>query len=1042
MQTAIFRITFFLLLLFNTIISQQNNYLFEKLEVKDGLSNNSVNCIFQDRQGFLWVGTEYGLNRYDGYNFTQFIHNPNDSNSIGGFNIRDIEEDNVGNLWISTGNTLSLLAKENKFLGKFENFNQPTIWSIKQSKIFPDSIIWIPSKNGLKIFNKKRKTFSTFLLEENDSSYFRTDFLYSVLEDKFGRIWLTSANYKLTCITNPLSEKKIIKSFPDILKYTDKDFAYYSIFKFLEDSKSNIWIGSYGAGLIKIPAGKLNVKEFDYYHTDAELKNKVECNLISNSIIEDDEGIIWVSTDCNGIMKIDTETNKINYIKDDPTKQNRLGSNRITCLFFDKEGILWAGTKDNGIVKIIKDTPSFKYFESRFDNRKFINRVKFNAWSIKKSRKENLYWVGIDEGLLLVEKKGDRLINTSEFIFNKTNNANLNNLQIRDIYEDEDNTLLLATIGLGMIKLNPQSGEYTILSAKRDDPYFPPSNNIYCIEHDDKFLWLGLNNGSLTSLDLISNKFKEYPLPNTKSEQHFITTIKKSKLIQNSLWIGEWNFGLILFNTQKKTFKFYHNNSKYSESINENCITALYEDENNVIWLGTYGGGLIKCILTEVKESVPSVEYKRYDTNFGLNNEMVYGILKDKTGNIWISTNFGISKFNMATESFTNYTSSEGLPKEAFNLGATLSDDGILFFGGSDGIYYFKPVENCKIAAPNVVLTEFKIFGKSANKQFLKNNGIIQLSHNDDFFSFEFAALSFKNPTKNQYAYIMEGFHNYWINIGDKREAVFMNMEPGNYKFKVKASNSDGIWTNKILSMEVNINSPFWKTWWFYFLNILAIMIILFMIHKAILYRTIKIREELKSNLARNFHDDTGGIIASLKINSYNLLKSENQNKQIMLQQINKQTTQLSRTIKDMLFEIDPDKSSLTNLVIYIKNFSDSLFENRGIIFQIEGLEDNYDKIILPSEWKMNLLAIFKEGINNIIKHASDCKNVILKVEAKSKRITIQLSDDGNGFDKSINYDGNGLKNMNFRASKLNSKLDIFSKKGIGTTISFNAKLP
>ncbi|NOG47872.1 MAG: hypothetical protein HND50_21715 [Calditrichaeota bacterium] len=1016
---------------------EKNSYYFENFDVKDGLSQSTINCIFQDSQGFMWYGTEYGLCKYDGYTFTRYLHNPNDSTSIGGFQIKDIKEDKDGNLWIAAGHSLSKLSQINQMNGRFSNYLDTEILHLKIPNTTDDFEIWISTAIGLRLF--KNNSFSDFPITGVYSAKLSNNKIKKLFEDSKGNLWIGTDKIGLFVIKRKVNMESKISHFPETFTGNIKQ-SYFDVASFFEDSKGNIWVGSNGGGLVKIPNGDINENNFFYFNTSQTGSKQIQTDCIFYSIVEDKDGFIWFATDGAGIMKYNPGSESFSYLKHKENDSNTLGTNRIYSLWIDSTGVVWAGSKDTGIYKIITDRIYFNKYPVYLDDKRFNKTKLSNVWTIKKSRKPDHLWAGIDGGLCLLKKDENSFQKVREFYFSLPNN---NNLQVRDLYEDEKGILWVAVLGSGLIRLNPETGKMDIFLHDENNLQTISANTTYCLKEIQGNFLIGLNGGGLNLFNLETQEFTEYSFAEShNSDKTFIPAFYQTSLKENVIWASGWTEGLLLFDFEKKNYSQFKLGLPNDYSFR---ITSFFETDKNILWMGTYGHGIVKLNVSSIYNNAQSqlVEnYKVYRTQDGLIGEMVYGILKDDFGDLWLSTNTGISRFNPKTEIFTNYSFSDGLPEQGFNLGASLKDGNTLYFGASDGLYYFIPQERQKSKPPTVVLTSFKKFGKKVEDLSLNGLKEINLSWRDDFFSLEFAALDYKASHENQYAYKMEGFNRDWIHIGNKREAVYTNLDPGNYRFKVKAANGDGMWNEDGLDIAIIISPPFWKTWWFLFSLITAGGLSALSVHFFRLKQASLIRDKLQADLARDLHDDTGIPITKIKNLSYRLKGNSNDNKDSLSEQISQQTDLISHSLRALAFGLDPERATLKQLITYLKDCSDNIFDDGLVVFRLEGLNSDFDEIYLPSHWRANLLRIFQEAMNNISKHCPECRNVLLKVNVTNNVLIMGLCDDGPGFDQKKTNRGNGLKNFKSRAKELNGELEIISGNDKGSSIVFRAKLP
>ena len=466
-----------------------------------------------------------------------------------------------------------------------------------------------------------------------------------------------------------------------------------------------------------------------------------------------------------------------------------------------------------------------------------------------------------------------------------------------------------------------------------------------------------------------------------------------------------------------------------SLSISGNIVHYIYETKSKkekTIWAGT-SNGLSYMQFT----GAPTGSFKHLSMKDGLPGNVIYGILEDNSGNLWLSTNQGLSKFNPTTKAIKNYDKNDGLQSNEFNAGACLKlENGELLFGGINGFNIFNP-DSIKESnyEPPLVFTSFKVFNKSIfSGPYIANDQCIQLSYKQNFFSFEFAALDYRQTSKNQYAYKMEGIDEDWVYTGTRRYVSYTNIEPGNYKFLIKGTNKDGIWSRHTSNLNIRIKPPYWKTWWFKILSILIVSLFFYMYHKYRLNKLLEI-ERLRTQIASDLHDDIGSALTKISIYSEQIHSGINKN---MIFNSSKKIGILSReviaTMSDVIWSIDSRNDTLKDLTERMRDLAyDSLpMSDVHVVFQTKGFEKNRK---IPVNYRQNIFYIFKEAINNILKHAN-AKEVRIELSYIEKIFTLTIKDNGIGFNLDTVKKGNGLKNMKMRADRIGASLQFITDTG------------
>ncbi|MEJ2615664.1 MAG: sigma 54-interacting transcriptional regulator, partial [Ignavibacteriaceae bacterium] len=510
-------------------------------------------------------------------------------------------------------------------------------------------------------------------------------------------------------------------------------------------------------------------------------------------------GNFWVATYGQGLDKLNRNNGTFTHYKNDPENNKSISNNFVRVIFEDKSGQLWIGTEGGGLNKFDKETNSFEHFTVDPNN---TNSLSNDIVRVIYEDSEGYLWLGTHGG-------GINRFNpvTNEFIVYQHDPDNPNSLaldEIRDIYEDSNGNFWVATYGGGLDKLNRNTGTFTHY---KNDPENSKSisNNFVRVIYEDKSGWL---------------------------------------------WIGTEGGGLNKFDKQTNSFEHFTAVPGNPSGLNSDYIFAMHESPEGILWLGTWGGGLNKFnINTETVE--------HFTTSDGLPSNSIYGILEDESGDLWLSTNNGISRFNPAAKSFNNYNIKDGLQDNEFNGGSYFkSKSGEMFFGGIKGFNSFFP-KNIKgnNFIPNVVITSFQKFNKEIEfDKPIYSVEKIGLSYKDYVFTFEFASLDFSAPEKNKYAYKMEGLDKDWIyTASSRRFATYTTLPPGEYIFRVKGSNSDGIWNETGAFVNVIIDPPFWMTWWFRGLILAVIALTVYILYK----KRVKNLEEKRKALFERLEEKT-----------------------------------------------------------------------------------------------------------------------------------------------------------------------------------------
>ncbi|MDX1700091.1 MAG: sigma 54-interacting transcriptional regulator, partial [Melioribacteraceae bacterium] len=510
-------------------------------------------------------------------------------------------------------------------------------------------------------------------------------------------------------------------------------------------------------------------------------------------------------------------------------------------------GTMWIGTYGSGIDKITRGAGEFILYKYVANEQNSLSHP--IVWSIYEDDDEVL-WIGTHGGGL---NKFDRKNNRYTHYRNDPNNQNsLSNNIVRVVFQDRDGIFWIGTHGGGINKFNPNTNEFIRFEHNRNNPNSLAFNEIRCIYEDsDGLIWIGTYGQGMDKFDRDTRTFIHYkndPSDNKSLSNNFVRTIHEDQ--SGFLWIGTEGGGLNKFNKASNSFERFISDAYDTSSISNDYIFTIHEDNSGILWLGTWGGGLNRFD--------PKTKKARYfNTNDGLPSNAIYGILEDESGNLWLSSNNGITRFDPRTKSITNYNVKDGLQNNEFNGGSYFkSGSGEMFFGGIDGFNSFYPanIKDNKFIPP-VLITSFQKFNEEVEfeRPIYSVENII-LSYEDYVFSFEFASLDFSVPEKNKYLYKMEGLDKSWIGTGSSRRfATYTTLSPGDYTFRVKGTNSDGVWNETGASINITIKPPFWMTWWFRSLAIISLILAVLGLYKL----RVKRLEEKRKALAERLEEKT-----------------------------------------------------------------------------------------------------------------------------------------------------------------------------------------
>ncbi len=1057
----IFCSTVFLQILFLPVNTFSQEYIFHQLRIEDGLSQSTILASLQDSEGYMWFATRSGLNRYDGYKFVVYLNDPKDSTSISDDATNSIYEDKSGTLWIGTNN-----GNLNKFDRYTETFSHKTISSLidkipeqtdefyeypltfsrNQSSsitsITEDDLgnLWIGTwGNGILQLDKQFRRINHFYSDRNNKNGLPTNRIMHLLFDKIGRLWIATFGgglCRLTINKKNNQNKFVFENFPiGSDQYSLNDSKLLTLH---QDSEKNLWIGSFFGGInyientqLSLPPGKAIIKR----HLTS-LKTSTAVNAIM-SLAEDKDKQLWIGTFGDGLIRYDKTKNTVLHFYNDPLNPNSLGDNNVLSLSIDKTGIIWAGSHlGAGITKIQINNAIFHHVKHLPGNNNSLNDDV--VWAIYEDLENNL-WIGTYKGGL---NKYNPVTNKFSFIMHSNNKQSLSSNHIRSIKEDRYGNLWIGTYNGGLNILNKKTNQIKVFKNNPFDTYSISGNQIQDIFIDElnNTYWIAVFGGGLNKVVVEGNPFNErlkfIEYKSDKSDQSTISDNRVYKIFKSKdgvLWIGTFGGGLNNFNPKTGKFIRYPINPDDQANIDIRNVMMITEDSDGIIWLGSYGGGLTSFDRKTGK-------YKRYSLKEGLTSGVVYGILEDESKNLWISSDDGLFKLNFKSKEIKRFDLKDGLQSLEFNGGAYLKNKkNEMFFGGINGYNYFNP-QGIKINKyiPPIVITSIKIF----NERYKGEPSELILDHKKNFLTFEFSSLDYSDPQDNQYEYILEGLQDNWqIVDASLRIANYTNLSPGTYTFKVRGTNSDGLWNNNYSSVKIIILSPFWHRWWFIAITVIILALLIYYISTLRIKNLLAI-EKLKSKLAADLHDNIGSGLTEISILSEvasRKISTDKIESTTELGKISDLARQLVDNMSDIVWVVNPKRDSLHDLIIRLKDSYSEILNSLGISFKTISI-DKIEQIKLPMDFKQNIYLIFKEAINNAIKH-SKCSKIILDANFRNDVIEISLIDNGNGFDEKTVHYGNGIKNIESRAAQIGGKIKIKSLLQTGTSIRFIGRI-
>lgn len=817
------KLFFIVILTFFTsvFLGQSYNTRFYRYTTENGLPQNSVYAIVQDHYGYLWIGTEDGLARFDGYSFEVYKNDPSDSNSISNNVIMCLFEDSRWNLWVGTAyGGITILDSTRKKVIRLQHDpeNPNSLISNRVQDIKEDAIgnIWIGTAEGVDRYDPETGQIQHFSANPISGKGLSHKIISRILVHPNGKIWIGTMLRGIN-IYDPLKQKFSYITMNNKNGISLPEDRTRSLYLDPLDSQT-VWVGMRLTGLLK-----LNIKN-NIRSLFSKEKGQLPSNYIT-AITRDFQGRLWVGTP-EGIALFDSNDSLLTFYKNIPTNSYSISSNDITTLYLDHTGVLWIGTLSGGLNRCDTKPSKFKWFTYWTEPGKGLNNPL--VWAILKTRNGKL-WVGTDKGITVYNKKRQ----VEKYITSK--NSRLKTNYIQALYQNAQGKIFIGTYrGLYVTDEKGEHIKEISISNKKNSLansvlHFAPAQNGN--------LWIGTENG-LVLLNTKNYSVERYLAsslsPPKPSSVIYSIVPEKGEPI---LWLGTYGNGVIKYNYETQARTFINSSGKVGRVLSNDYVFVIRQDPMNPewLWIGTRTG------LNRLNKKNNFIKY--YTEKNGLPNDVIYGILFDAQGNLWLSTNNGISLFDPHNETFKNYDLYDGIQSTEFNARAYFqAPDGELFFGGINGFNAFIPQKMGK--NPFHVLPVIrKVFIR--DKVYLERENILhqlptKLNYNQNLITFFFYVPDYTAPEKNYFAYQLQPLEDYW-RYTEANKIEYTNLSPGNYTLRIKYRNSDGNWLNEYTELSFIIAQPPWKTWWAYLIYFGVAGLVVFGIIK---YRIGKVKKE------------------------------------------------------------------------------------------------------------------------------------------------------------------------------------------------------
>ncbi|MCU4164727.1 hybrid sensor histidine kinase/response regulator transcription factor [Carboxylicivirga caseinilyticus] len=970
---------------------------FRKYQVNNGLSENSVQCILQDRQGFMWFGTKDGLNKYNGYEFKVFKNDPLNPNSLGNNFIRSLYQDNEGNIWVGTDQRLYILNTQTETFSLFDikTENGTNINSTITSIVAEDkNTIWIgTATQGVFVYDIQAGKLNQYL-KGSDSSTLHSNLIWRIYKDASNTVWIGTRN----------GLSRYYKETNSFVTYGSRENPEYiddpEILSIYEDSDGIIWLGTWSGGLVKY---NKSTNTFKHYF------GKSDKNYVTHirSILEYRKNELLIGSD-DGLYLLNKSTEEYQRL-DDQRDPNSLSDQNVYSFYKDKEGGIWIGTYFGGVNYMSANSTIIEHYYPSYKS----NSLSGKAVSQFLEDENGNLWIATEDGGLNFFDTKNKSFKTY-LSGEKGKFLSYHNLHALTFYRDK---LWIGTFSRGLDVLNLEKQTFNNYQYSSTDSATIDDNCVFSLfKSSNNDLYVGTPFG-LSKFNSDKNNFERI-----KQVRGFVYDIIEDYM--GNLWIGCYGEGIYRYNRQNQSWTHFVHEHGNPNSLCHNKIIDIYEDEKHRLWFASEGGGLSKY-------NYDTQDFTTINRSKNLPNDVVYGILDDKYGNIWASTNKGISKINPVTLEISTLTQEDGLQSNQFNYRSSFkASDGKFYFGGINGFNAFYPdqiKDNSYI--PPVHITNFELLevdqplkaDSAFNTDFNIRKKIV-LNHDQASFRISFVSLSFQAQEKNQYAYFMENLNTRWVEIGNQRQVSYINLAPGEYTFRVKGSNNNEKWNPKEDFLSVIILPPWWKTKTAYFMYFLLIMGVTYSIFRYYL-NIVRLRQRIK---LEEFQNEKEKEIYTSKINFFtniaheirtpvslirapldSILASKEGSAETKenLSVINKNTERLINLVNQLLdfrkiekdtYSIEVSKVDLNQLITDTCYRFTPAAKKRNIQLS----SHIPDKTITIDADKDGITKIISNLITNALKFTNSLITVELETNHVQNKVRVKVSDDGPGIDE------------------------------------------
>lgn len=996
-----------------SVYSQNIIPRFEHLGVNDGLPHSSVYSITQDKRGFMWFGTPDGLCRYDGSVLQVFKYDPQNADDIINNFVRGkMFEDKAGSIWYSNESGIYKWDAFKEKIVKLKTFKKNEFGNVAFNTVtLNDSSLWLFNVvHGIFKFDIVSGAFVQYPLPGR-IDYSTIQLLYNTVDDA-GNIWL-----RIVSSNDPyIVFNKSTHKYSTQLKNDPPHAIFFSKEKLVYAYEDRLVYKNVQNNQFKTVIKNINNKKISFYSFDG---------------IRDNYGRLWMTARGNGLFYYDEINDRFQEYHHDNSKIKSLPFDLTTCLYIDRSQNLWIGIDGSGVAKLDLKQPRFNLFPLSEGDYPVLSD--YFTKCFYEDEKGRIWFGSHNNGFNILDNKTNQLIN---YHYEKNNTNSIPGNIVGGILKDRNGNMWIGSSG-GISLFDEKSASFKTIPILHL-PKLHPEMNIFVYKMTE------LKNGDLLAATL-SGLVKIIKQTNGSYEGFYFydkpflisQTTDVTELADGTVYLTVPSLGLYQLKPAENSYTLLN------IFLNGIDLRSVRIDERNAGWLWVSSGiGLIHF-------NTATKKYKIWNEKNGLANSYVYGSLEDENNNLWISTNGGLSYLNPVTNNIDNYNFQDGLQSNEFNTQAFYkSSSNTFYFGGIKGFNWFqsKKIIN-NVYKPQAAITQIEV-----ENMLLAGNdtSMVQQYHSLPYDSndvnFKFAALDFTRPEANSIQYKLEGWDTKWITTYAK-SARYSNLPPGKYTMIVKVANAAGVWSNEE-RVSLTIRPPFWKTWWFYILATIFVFGLIIFITKKIAGRKLKKEIEKlerqktlieeRHRISQEMHDDIGAGLTQISLiseaakgqsESGNEIKTE-------LNDISITSRKLVDNISEIIWSLNPQHDKLDTLLSHLREQLNKLLEYADINYTIH-FPEQVPFITLSNKQRRNILLVTKEIVHNSLKH-SKADTLWITATLINRELRFEIKDNGTGFNPSLTYNGNGIKNIRHRIEELHGNLELISEEGNGTVFIYS----